>query len=178
MGYGSLRSIMSPGQWIVVSVLTTICAGTALLSLSYAQVKPIPLIDLFFTATSTVCADCSDATEATSAGGLDSPQHQPSGHGHIQTPQPPQPQPPQPPQPPHPPQPQPLKRKPPHLQPPWNPQPPQPTWTPQPPWPQPPQPPPWPHPQPPPWPQPPQPPRANFKCWPSEVCPAFSLSNV
>lgn len=55
MGCGSLRSFMSPGQWIVLSVLATICMGTALLSLSYAQVKPIPLIDLFFTATSTVC---------------------------------------------------------------------------------------------------------------------------
>jgi trk system potassium uptake protein TrkH len=55
MSSGSFRSIMSPGQWIVVSMLATICVGTALLSLNYAQVKPISLVDLFFTATSTVC---------------------------------------------------------------------------------------------------------------------------
>src|SRR6185503_5398670 len=91
------------------------------------------------TATSTVCADCSDAIETTSAGGVDSTQHQPT-HGHVK--QIPQPQPPQPPQPQPP---QPLKKRPPHRQPPWKPPHRQPPWNAQPPWPQPPNP-PWPHP--------------------------------
>ncbi len=51
----SLRSLVSPGQLILLSILAAICMGTAALSLSYAQVKPIPMIDCFFTATSTVC---------------------------------------------------------------------------------------------------------------------------
>jgi hypothetical protein len=60
-------------------------------------------------ATSAVCADCSDATEDTSGGGLDSDQQvltQPQAGYHTQQ------VPPQPPQP----QPQPPKKKPPHLQ--------------------------------------------------------------
>src|ERR1700722_2560618 len=55
MSCWSLRSYISPGQLIVISVLITICLGTAALSLSYAQLHPINLIDLFFTATSAVC---------------------------------------------------------------------------------------------------------------------------
>lgn len=55
MGTWSLRSYISPGQLIVISVITTICMGAAALSLDYARSTAIPLIDLFFTATSAVC---------------------------------------------------------------------------------------------------------------------------
>jgi len=51
----ALRSYVSPGQLIVLSVLAAIGMGAAGLSLSYAQKHPIDLIDLFFTATSAVC---------------------------------------------------------------------------------------------------------------------------
>lgn len=51
----SLRSLISPGQLILLSVIAAICMGTAALTLEYAQVRPIPLLDCFFTATSTVC---------------------------------------------------------------------------------------------------------------------------
>src|SRR5215471_6132008 len=142
----------------------------------------------FFSSAAAICPIDSDATRDSSPAGVDSDQQvliQPQAGVHIQ--QVPQPHPPQPPQPL---QPQPKQRlKNAHLQ--CTPTPAQRTPTPAqrtpaaqpraaqpPPPPQPraaqppPQPPPWPHPHPP---QPP--PRANFKCWASEVCPPFSLSN-
>lgn len=48
-------SRFSPGRIIFLSIFFTILSGTMLLALPIAQVKPIPLIDLFFTATSATC---------------------------------------------------------------------------------------------------------------------------
>ena len=45
----------SPGRVILLSLLATIGIGTFLLSLPIARVKPISLVDLLFTATSTAC---------------------------------------------------------------------------------------------------------------------------
>ena len=45
----------SPGQIVLFSMLITIIIGTVLLALPYAQQTPMPLIDLFFTATSATC---------------------------------------------------------------------------------------------------------------------------
>jgi trk/ktr system potassium uptake protein len=51
----SLRSHMAPGQIIIISIIVTILIGTALLALPAARLAPIPLMDLFFTATSATC---------------------------------------------------------------------------------------------------------------------------
>lgn len=45
----------SPGRVILLSLLATIGIGTFLLSLPIARLKPISLVDLLFTATSTAC---------------------------------------------------------------------------------------------------------------------------
>lgn len=50
-----LRSHISPGRIIVFSILIAIGIGTLLLSLPFARNVSIPLIDLFFTATSATC---------------------------------------------------------------------------------------------------------------------------
>lgn len=55
MGCLSLRSYISPGQLILVSVLAAICLGTAALWFTDGQAAGARLIDLFFTATSAVC---------------------------------------------------------------------------------------------------------------------------
>jgi trk system potassium uptake protein TrkH len=52
---GSLRSHIAPGRVIIISILVTIVIGTALLALPIARTMPIPLMDLFFTATSATC---------------------------------------------------------------------------------------------------------------------------
>lgn len=54
MGCLSLRSYISPGQLILVSILAAICLGTAALWFTDAHIGA-KLIDLFFTATSAVC---------------------------------------------------------------------------------------------------------------------------
>ena len=46
---------LSPGRVILLSLLATIGLGTFFLSLPISRVKPIPIVDLFFTATSTAC---------------------------------------------------------------------------------------------------------------------------
>ena len=46
---------LSPGRVILLSLLATIGLGTFFLSLHISRVKPIPIVDLFFTATSTAC---------------------------------------------------------------------------------------------------------------------------
>ena len=46
---------LSPGRLILISFLFVICAGVGLLSLSCAQVSPIPLFDVLFTVTSSTC---------------------------------------------------------------------------------------------------------------------------
>ena len=53
----SIKSVIhfSPGRVILLSLLATIGLGTLFLSLPIARVKPISIIDLFFTATSTAC---------------------------------------------------------------------------------------------------------------------------
>lgn len=45
----------SPGRVIFFSVLITIVAGTLALALPIARTQPIPILDLFFTATSATC---------------------------------------------------------------------------------------------------------------------------
>ena len=45
----------SPGRIILLSIFTTILVGTGLLALPISQIKPIPLLDLFFSATSATC---------------------------------------------------------------------------------------------------------------------------
>lgn len=50
-----LLSFFPPEQLVLLSVLFTIGIGTLLLALPIAQVKPAPLLDLFFTATSATC---------------------------------------------------------------------------------------------------------------------------
>lgn len=51
----TLLNTLPPEQIVLLSLLATIGIGTALLSLPAAQIQPIPLIDLFFTATSATC---------------------------------------------------------------------------------------------------------------------------
>jgi trk system potassium uptake protein TrkH len=45
----------SPGRTILYSMFIAIIIGTSLLALPFARTRPIPLIDLFFTATSATC---------------------------------------------------------------------------------------------------------------------------
>ena len=55
MGSRKILSLFPPEQIVLVSVLLTIGIGTLLLTLPLAQITPIPLLDLFFTATSATC---------------------------------------------------------------------------------------------------------------------------
>jgi trk system potassium uptake protein TrkH len=50
-----LLAIFPPEQLVLLSIVGTICVGTILLALPSAQIKPAPLLDLFFTATSATC---------------------------------------------------------------------------------------------------------------------------
>lgn len=49
------KSSFSPSRMIVTSILFAVIAGTALLSLPIARTRFVPLIDLLFTATSSIC---------------------------------------------------------------------------------------------------------------------------
>lgn len=46
---------LSPGRMVFLSLFVAIIIGTILLSLPYSRNQPIPLLDLFFTATSATC---------------------------------------------------------------------------------------------------------------------------
>jgi trk system potassium uptake protein TrkH len=50
-----LLTVFPPEQLVLMSILGTIGIGTLLLALPIAQVKPAPVLDLFFTATSATC---------------------------------------------------------------------------------------------------------------------------
>lgn len=54
MAYRTIAQF-SPGRIILLSIFVTIVLGTAALALPFARLAPIPLIDLFFTATSATC---------------------------------------------------------------------------------------------------------------------------
>ena len=55
MSSRSIISLLPPEQIVLLSIIITIGIGTFLLSLPIAQVQPIPLLDLFFTASSATC---------------------------------------------------------------------------------------------------------------------------
>lgn len=46
---------LSPGRMVFLSLFVTIIIGTFLLALPWSRTQPIPLLDLFFTATSATC---------------------------------------------------------------------------------------------------------------------------